>query len=142
MAMSTPIKGSALTLTVDGTDYFCDVSSATLENEELDTNVQTFCNADDRQYFFNITAIQSGDPTSFWRFLWDTPADEEVTFIYSPWGNVTASTTQPHFTGSVIVPKEKPVIGGEFSNSRNNRLTFEIRLDVLGTPVTDDGSSS
>lgn len=70
--MSTRIKGAALTLKIGtpAVEYMADVTACTLENEESSGGVTTFEDAQTggrRQYYFNISAIQSTDPTSLWR---------------------------------------------------------------------------
>lgn len=138
--MSTRIKGVALTLSI-GTpvvDYKCDVTACTITNEEADSDVTTFCDAaagGARQFFLNLTGVQSTDAASLWSYIWDH-AGEVVTFLYAPHGNAAASATQPHFTGSVRVGP-KPEIGGEAG--AGNTYTFESQWEIEGTPELDRG---
>lgn len=138
---STRIKGNALALKF-GTppvDYWCDTTAVTLENEEADSDVTTFCDAADgggRTYFLNITAIQSTDVESLWRYIWDQ-SGEEVPFTYAPHGNAEATPAQPHFIGTAKIGP-KPSIGGEAGV--NVTQVFETRWDVVGVPTLDDGS--
>lgn len=140
MAGSTRIKGTALTLKL-GTpaiDYRCDATAVVLDNEESDSDVVTFCDAAEgggRTYFFTITAIQSTDAVSMWRWLWDHAGDV-VPFTYAPHGNEVSTAGQPHFIGNVKIGP-KPSIGGEAGTT--NTFTFETRWDVEGVPVLDDG---
>lgn len=132
MAGSTRIKGTKLQLKIDATDYWADVTSVTLENEEADGDVTTFEDASlggAVTYFLNITAIQSTATASFWRMVWENTGDE-VAFIYAPHGNATASATEPHFTGTVKIGS-KPFIGGEAGTT----YTFETRMDIIGVPT-------
>lgn len=132
MATSTRIRGKALKLSVDAVDYWCDVTSVVLKNEEADGDVTTFCDAaagGARQFYFEVEAIQSTDSASFWNYLWENTGDE-VPFVFAPHGNTAASTTQPHFTGSLVIGP-KPDLGG----NANETFTFETRLDVVGTPT-------
>lgn len=130
--MSTRIKGKSLSLKVDGTEYMADVSEVMLNNEEADGDVTTFADAAAGgavQWFFEGSAIQSTDTASFWSYLWDNTGDE-VAYVFAPHGNATASSTQPHFTGSVKVGS-KPPVGG----TANETFTFDYRLDCTGEPT-------
>lgn len=134
--MSTRIKGKSLSLKIGDTEYMADATDIVLENEEADGDVTTFADAaagGSVQWFFTMTALQSTDPTSLWRFLWDSTGDE-VTYDFAPHGNAVASATQPHFKGSVTVGS-KPSVGG----TANETFTFEVRLDCTGEPVLDEG---
>lgn len=136
--MTTRIKGNKkLTLTFGAVDYSCDATKINLTSEDADSDVTTFCDAADggsKQWYFDITAIQSTDPTSFWRYLWESTG-EEVEYVYMPHGNAVATTDQPHFTGTVKVGS-KPDIGGEAGAT----YTFDTRLDCTGEPVLDEGA--
>ncbi len=136
MTTPTRIKGKDLTFKIDGVDYKCDATGITLENEEPDSDGFTFCDAADgtMQWFFTVSAIVSTDVASFWRYLWANTGETGVAYIYAPHGNAVASTTQPHFTGTVTIPS-KPSIGGE----PNATQTFEVRLDCVEEPTLDDG---
>lgn len=134
--MSTRIKGSALKLTLGSTDYWADITSCVLENEEADGGATTFADAaagGARTYFFTLTAIQSTSASSFWRYLWENTG-EVVSYVYAPHGNTTASADEPHFTGTVKVPV-KPSVGGEAG--ANTEYTFEIRMDCQEEPTLD-----
>lgn len=136
MAESTRIKGRALALKLGSpvTDYWCDVTSVVLENEEADSDVVTFCSAAEggaRTFYFTVNAIQSTDADSLWRYVWDNTG-EEVDFIYAPHGNATPTADQPHFEGTLVIGP-KPSVGGEAGF--NNDYTFETRWDVVGTPT-------
>ena len=86
--------------------------------------------APDRVFgFFTITAVSDYGADSFWSFCWDN-SGEEVTFLFKPYGNATASTSQPHFSGTATVNR-KPPVGGEAGSV----FTFETRFDIVGTPT-------
>lgn len=138
MTASTRIKGAALKLTIGtpGTDYFADVTKCTITNEEADKDTVTFADAaagGARQYYLNITAIQSTDSTSLWSYIWDH-AGETVAFVYAPHGNATVEAAKPHFTGNVKIGP-KPEVGGEAGSA--NTYTFESQWEIDGTPVID-----
>ncbi|WP_144268257.1 hypothetical protein [Demequina sp. NBRC 110055] len=142
MAGSTRIRGAALTLSVGSpaVDYKCDITSATITNEETDSDVLTFCDVEegnDRTYFLNITAIQSTDADSLWSYIWDQSGTEGVAFTYAPHGNASPSASQPHFTGTLTIG-DKPEIGGEAVRDGNG-YTFETTWEIDGIPVIDRG---
>lgn len=139
--MSTRIKGAALALSFGGTDYWADATSVTLENEEASSDVTTFADAaagGARQFFFNVSAIQSTAAGSFWRYVWDNTGNS-VAFRYAPHGNATATADQPHYLGTAKVGP-KPTLGGEAG--ANTTFTFEVRFDVEGVPTPDYGASA
>ena len=136
MAGSTRILGNALMLEIGATDYKCDVTAIVLDNEEMEDATLTFCDAGDatvRQYFFEMTGIQSTDTASLWQYIWTNTGDD-VAFTYAPHGNATPTVAQPHFTGTVTIGP-RPSIGGEASRSKTEAFTFETRWDIVGTPV-------
>jgi hypothetical protein len=134
MSSSTRIKGSALKLTIGTTDYWADITSAVLENEESDAGVTTFADAQAggaRTHYFTLTAIQSTDTGSFWRYVWANTG-EVVSYEYAPHGNAEPSSSEPHFTGTVKIPP-KPSIGGEAGTT--TEFTFEVRMDCQEEPT-------
>lgn len=136
--MSTRIKGKKIAFEIDGEDYWADLTSVALDNEEADSDVTTFEDAAQdggaRQYFLEMSAVQSTDTESFWRAVWDNTGTE-VPFKFAPHGNTTPTTAQPHFTGSCVVGP-RPRMGGDPATD----WTFETRFNVEGTPVLDDGA--
>ena len=140
MPGSTRIKGAALALSFGGTDYWADVTSVTLDNEDADGGVTTFADAaagGSRQYFFNLSAIQSTATGSFWRNVWANSGNT-VAYIYSPGGNTVATADQPVFTGTAKIGP-KPAIGGD---AGNDEFVFDTRFDIIGVPVMDFGSAA
>lgn len=137
--MSTRIKANALKLTIDSVDYWADLSSVTMQSEDAASDVTTFADAatgNSRDWYFTVSGIQSTASTSFWMAMWDNPGDE-VAFIYAPHGNASASSTQPHFTGTVRLPARGSfVLGGEAS--ADGTFSFDgVRMDIIGEPVKD-----
>lgn len=141
MPSPTRIRGAKLMLKfgTPAVDYKCDTTSVVLDSEEDD--VQTFCDAEEggaRRWFLQMSAVQSTDEASLWRYIWDHSGDE-VPFTYAPHGNDVATTTQPHFIGTAKIGP-KPTIGGQASV--NGTFSFDTRWEVVGTPVLDDGTES
>lgn len=125
-------RGKDLSLTIDGNEVNVEATSVTLENEEADTDAVTFAelaSGNPVQWFFTIEATADYGTGSFWSTLWDN-AGSTVPFVFAPYGNATASTAQPHFTGNATIVS-KPAVGG----AANEVFTFEARLDVEGEPT-------
>jgi hypothetical protein len=139
MATSTRIKANALKLSIGGTDYWADFSSVSLQSEDASSDVNTFYDASlggRRDWFFTVSGVQSTESTSFWMAAWDD-AGSEVAFIYAPHGNASASSSQPHFTGTLRIPaKGAFVIGGDASS--DGTFSFDgVRMDVVGDVTLD-----
>jgi hypothetical protein len=138
MAASTRIKGNALKLTIGGTDYYADIISAVLQNEDAPSNVVTFADAaagGAAQWYFTITAIQSTDTASFWKKMWDIAGGTtNIAYVFNPWGVTTPTTSKPNFTGNVRLKNVNSItIGG--TASVTDEYTFDIRLECQENPT-------
>lgn len=136
---STRIKGTklALDLGTPATNYWADIRSYELTNDEADSDVTTFEDAAGggaRQYKLAGEAIQSTDSASFWMYVWEN-VGETVPFTLAPHGNEVPSASQPHFVGNVKIGA-RPKIGGE---AGTGAFTFDFEWDVEGVPVLDIG---
>jgi hypothetical protein len=146
--MSTRIKANALKLTIDGVDYWADLSQAELVSEEASSDVTTFAEAAQNgasDWYFTVSGIQSTDATSFWMAMWDNAGDE-VEYTFAPHGNATATVAQPHFrsldntsplslpVSYVRLPRRGSLpIGGEAAP--DGTFSFSgIRMDIIGEP--------
>lgn len=136
---STRIKGSALSLTFDGVDYWADVTKARLTNVPMGDPSRAYDNnaviAQPRQFLIKGTAIQSLDSGSFWRYAW-AHTMQIIDFRYAPLGNHTPQPDAPHFVGKVQVGPH-PTVGGD---AGEGEYEFEFEWEVLGKPVLDDGT--
>lgn len=133
MAGPARLKGDTLHLTIGTTELFLQATSVVLDNEEADADASTFADAAEggaRQFFFQITALQSLEATSLWRYLWENTG-ETATYEFAPAGNDEPSTAQPHFTGTVTVGP-KPSLGGGAGKTVTH--TFDYRIDCDQTP--------
>lgn len=137
---STRIKGTklALKLGTPGTDFWADISSYELFNDEADADVTTFEDASGggaRQHKLKGTAIQSTATTSLWDYVWENTG-EDVAFTLAPHGNAVASIAQPHFVGTLTIGP-KPSLGGE---AGPGAFTFDFEWNLTGEPVKDTGA--
>jgi len=125
-------RGKDLSLMFGTEEINVEATSVNLSNEEADSDAVTFAelaSGTPVQWFFEIEAVADYGTDSFWTYLWDNAGDT-VAFTFKPYGNATASATQPHFTGNATIVS-KPPVGG----TANEVFTFEARLDVVGEPT-------
>lgn len=128
---STRIRGNALSMRLDGTDFWADTTSCVMDSELkeyplLNGSTTTVVVAS----WFDVEAVQSTDPDSFWTFLFDHQG-ESVPFAYAPHGNATPTAAQPHFTGILTVPPP-PRLGGPAG--RRTQQSFATRLHIAQGP--------
>lgn len=130
----------SLVLTIGGTDYTAQVSKAVITSGEADSDFTTFSAAaagGSREYRLEFTAVQDLATSTLWDKVW-TAAGTSVAFILKPYGNATASATQPHYTGNATITEpDGDFIGGEADSSTTARMTFEASwvLDAKPTKV-------
>lgn len=88
-----------------------------------------------RDYFLEMTVAQDAVTTSLWNLAWASPGTE-VDVLYRPYGNTTASTTQPHysFTATVKEP-DGDFIGGEADASTTAVNTVDLKWPLLAKPT-------
>lgn len=134
MTMTTgKYKGKSLSIMLNAVEYKLEVKAITLQNEEADDDATTFGDlalGGSVQWFFEGEAIADYGTGSLWEYLWTQSGASNIAFIFKPYGNTTASATQPHFTGTFNVGS-KPPVGG----TANETFSFEFRLDVNGEPL-------
>lgn len=125
MAASTRIKAQNITFNIDTVDYACDATSVNLELGDAPGDVRTFCETSvGKQWNLTLEGITSGDPASLYRVLWDNYGTE-VAFTIAPAGNPTASTTEPHYTGTIIFSELPPM-----TLTSGETATFAVTLEV------------
>lgn len=139
MSGSTRIRGTKLALTLGspGEDFWADISKYELNNQDADSDIVTFKDANEGgavEYRLTGSAIQSTDKESFWSYVWDNTG-EEVPFTLAPHGNTTPSEAQPHFVGTVKIGR-KPALGGE---AGQGSFAFDFDWQVIGEPIRDLG---
>jgi hypothetical protein len=128
------------TLGATTTEFDGDIKAFNIESENKDDSDLTFLEAasgDSKDYTVKVTALQSTEATSFWRYLWDNPG-EEFTVVYGPHGNAVASASQPHFL-MTLKADGKPPIGGEAKRGKD-RYSFDYEFEVTAGPTLDDGA--
>lgn len=127
-----------LVLTIGGTDYTAQVSRAVITSGEADSDFVTFADAaagGSREYRLEFTAVQDLATTTLWDKVWSS-AGTSVAYLLKPYGNATASPTQPHYSGNATITEpDGDFIGGEADASSSARMTFECSWVLTAKPT-------
>jgi hypothetical protein len=131
MAASTRIKAQNILFKFGATEYACDANMVELTLDDAPGDVQTFCEVRvGGQWSLQLDGITSGDSASLYRVLWDNFGSTAV-FTIAPGGNAVASSSQPHYTGTVVFDQLPPL-----SLVSNETALFSVTLTVRNTPHT------
>lgn len=125
-------KGKDLSLLFGAQEVNVEATSIVLTNEEADNDAVTFYDLSQGgavTWYFEIEATADYGSSSFWTYLWDN-AGSDVAYTFKPYGNTTASASQPHFTGTVTLGP-KPSVGG----SAGEVFSFSVRMDCTDEPT-------
>ena len=120
------VMGNKLGLTINGRDYWADIAKYELTPESDDKDTLTFADAaagSSSSWKLKGEAILSFDTNSFWDTVWAN-AGKTVPFTLAPLGNRAATTTAPHFKGSVKIGS-KPPVSSEAGNTKGATFSFE-----------------
>lgn len=127
-----------LTVSIDAVEHAPDVSAVAINSAETDSDFVSFADAaagGGRTYTLAITMTQDPAANSLWDQIW-SHAGEEVAVIVRPYGNVTPSADQPHFTGTVVVQEpDGTLLGGEADPSTTARFTTEVEWPFTAKPL-------
>lgn len=130
-----------LTLSIGGSDYTAQVSKTVITSNPADSDFTTFAQAatgGGREYRLEFTAVQDLATTTLWDKVWTVPGTT-VAGLLKPYGNASASVSQPHYTfNATVTEPDGDFIGGEADASTTSRMTFECSwvLDAKPTKVT------
>jgi hypothetical protein len=131
MPASTRIKAQNILFKFGATEYACDANMVQLTLEDAPGDVQTFCEVRvGGEWSLQLDGIVSGDSTSLYRVLWDNFGSTAV-FTIAPNGNAVASSSQPHYTGTVVFDEIPPL-----ALMSNETSVFSVTLRVVNTPHT------
>ena len=109
MATSTRIKATNIIFKIGTVEYSCDANLVELTLNDAPGDVQTFCEVRvGGEWKLQLDGVTSGDVASLYRVLWSN-FGTEAAFVIAPNGNAVASTTQPHYTGTVIFDQLPPL---------------------------------
>lgn len=134
----TALGTRLLQISVGGTDYTAQVSKAVIVSGAADSDFVTFedaANGGAREYRLEFIAAQDMETTTLWDQVW-TAAGDTVACLLKPYGNATASSTQPHYTfNATITEPDGEFIGGEANASTTARMTFECSWVLDAKPA-------
>lgn len=128
-----------LTLLIDGTERAAEVSRAVISVADTESDFVSFADAaagGGKDYILELTAVQDpGTEDSIWDMVWEMTG-QEVDVIVKPYGNATASATQPHFTGTVVIKMpDGDLLGGEADASTTAKFVTELEWQFLEKPT-------
>lgn len=127
-----------LKVDIGGTEYDAQVSKAVIGSAESDSDFVTFADAaagGARQYTFDFIAVQDLEVGTLWDEIWSNAGDT-VACVLKPYGNATASATQPWYSfNAVITEPDGDFIGGEADKSTSARMTTECSWPLEGKPT-------
>jgi hypothetical protein len=135
MARVTP---RLIALEVDSVDRSDEVSKSEITSAAASADFVTFAEAragGGRDYALAMTIVQDHASATLWDLIW-TGAGDEVTGVYSPYGNVTPSVTQPHYGFTAIVAEpDGTLLGGEANSSTTAVATIDVVWALTGKPT-------
>lgn len=127
-----------LKIHVDDTDFTAEVSKAVVTAGDTESDFVSFADAaagGGREYKLALTFVQDATTTSLWDQVW-SHAGETVDVELWPYGNTTASASQPHFTAqAVITEPDGDLLGGEANASPSARFTVDVEWTLIGKPT-------
>lgn len=127
-----------LTIDIDSVEVTAEVSKSVITSAAADSDFVTFADAaagGARQYALNIVAAQDTATDTVWDQVW-SHAGETVTCLVRPYGNATASPTQPHFSCSAVISEpDGDLLGGEADESTTAKMTFEVNWQLEAKPT-------
>lgn len=114
------------------TSYADDLKKYEFTPAEKDGSDLTFYEAQSGtgiEYTFKGTAVTSHDTASLFAYL-ESNVGQDVTLVFGPHGNATATTAKPHYTGTTTI-KLPPGISNE-ARTTPEGAEFEFELVVSG----------
>jgi hypothetical protein len=120
------------------TEYTAEVSKCEVVSAAADSDFTSFADAaagGAREYALDFVAKQDLATGSLWRNVW-TAAGTTIAVKINPYGNATATATEPHYTGNVTITEpDGTLIGGEAKSSVSARFTFGCRWVFTAKPT-------
>lgn len=123
---------------VDGNDVSDAMSNARYTSAETDSDFVSFADAaagGGRDYTFSGTLVQDAATGTLWDEIWSN-AGSEVPIVIRPYGNVTPTVAQPHFSATAVITEpDGDLLGGDADASTTARQTVEIAWPLTGKPT-------
>lgn len=131
MATSSRLKAQNIIFNIDTTNYAPDCENIELTLEDGPGDIRTFDEVRiGGQWKLKLAGIYSQTSTSLYQILFAN-FGTQVAFTLAPGGNATASTTAPHWTGTVIFDELPPI-----SLQAGDVTKFEVTLTVVNSVHT------
>lgn len=125
MATSSRLKAQNIIFKISSTDYAPDCENIELSLEDMSGDIRTFDEVrTGGMWKLKLAGLYSQTSTSLYQLLF-TNYGTQVAFTLAPSGNAVASSTQPHWTGTVIFNDLPPIslVSGDVTK-------FEVTLSV------------
>ncbi len=131
MATSSRLKAQNIIFNIDTTNYAPDCENIELTLEDGPGDIRTFDEVRvGGQWKLKLAGIYSQTSTSLYQILFAN-FGTQVAFTLAPGGNASASTTAPHWTGTVIFDELPPI-----SLQAGDVTKFEVTLTVVNSVHT------
>lgn len=124
----------------DGTesDRSLELSKCEFHSAEADIEFVSFSEAragGARTYTAQLTLAQDHATGTLWREVWDNAGDT-IFGIYKPYGNATASVSQPFYEFSAVISEPDGLLmGGEATTSTRAVASIEVEWELTAKPV-------
>lgn len=133
-----------LKIKVGATEYTSTVSECAVGSDPADSDFTSFADAaagGAREWFLRFVGAQDMATGSLWRYLWDNPGTS-VAVKVNPYGNATATATEPHYSGNVTVSlPDGDLIGGAANSSTTAKQTVACRWVFAAKPTESTSGS-
>lgn len=134
----TKVTPRLISLMVDDVDRSGEISKSVITSAEADSDFTSFADArgaGSRDYALNMTIAQDHASGTLMDLIW-TGSGTEVDGVYAPYGNATASSTQPHYAFTAIVSEpDGDFLGGEATKSTTAVATIEVTWQLKAKPT-------
>lgn len=131
-----------LTLTIGGNEVTAETSKAVITSAASESDLTTFAEAaagGARDYKLALACVQDLAANSVWSTIWGS-SGTSVACVLKPFGNETASESQPHFSFNAIVSEpDGDFLGGEANSAASGRMAFEVEWAIVGKPTKVTG---
>lgn len=126
-----------LTLTIGGTDYTAEVTSAKITSAAAASGDVSFAEAatgGGRQYTLALKFFQDPAASTLWDKVWSAAGTTVATVLHPAGGTVDA--THPTITGDVVISEpDGDLIGGDASGDSTVRWVTEVAWIYASKPV-------
>lgn len=127
-----------IALDIETVDRSDEVSVVKITSGAADSDFMSFAEArsgGSREYVLAMTIAQDHASSTLWDLIW-TGTGTEVDGTYAPYGNATATVSQPHYDFTAVVSEpEGDFLGAEATDSTTAVATIEVEWKLTGKPT-------